>query len=132
VNRRQFVILTCTAAAGCASGAGARENAPIRLRPVTIDAGPASGFSAEGVYSHFVTQRFFVVRRGSDLFALSAVCTHRTCRLRAEPDHSFYCKCHGSAFDTAGHVTEGPARRDLPVLPTTIDEHGHLIVHAVA
>lgn len=133
VNRRQFVVLTCSAAAaatGCSSQPP--ENAPVVLRPASIDAGLAAAFAAEGVYDRFARQGFFVIRRGNDLFALSAICTHRTCKLRAEPDHSFYCKCHGSTFDPAGHVTDGPATRDLPVLPTTVDAQGHLIVHALA
>lgn len=132
LNRRQFVVLSCVAAAGCASQSGSGENAPISLRPASIDAGPASDFSADGVYSQFVNQGFFIVRRTNDLLALSAICTHRRCKLRAEPDHSFYCRCHGSTFNPAGHVTEGPATHDLPVLPTTVDSRGHLIVLALA
>jgi len=72
------------------------------------------------------------VRRGPDLFALSAICTHRKCKLDAEPDKTFYCPCHGSTFDANGHVTKGPARRDLPVLATSIDENGRLLVTAPA
>ena len=71
---------------------------------------------------------FFIVRRGATLFALSAICTHRKCKLTAELDRSFYCNCHGSTFDPAGHVTQGPARRDLPVLTTVTDERGQLLV----
>ena len=129
MNRREFVILTCTCAAAAAAGCAA--NAPVVLRPAAVDAGPVADFAADAVYDRFVSQGFFVVRRGSDLLALSAICTHRKCKLRAEPDHSFYCKCHGSTFDPSGHVTEGPATRDLPVLPTTIDERGHLIIRAL-
>lgn len=132
LNRREFVILTCAGTlAGCSSQR-ADENAPIRLRPTSIDAGPAKEFDPDGVYDRYVRQGFFVIRRGNNLFALSALCTHRTCRLRAEPDHSFYCKCHGSTFDPSGHVTQGPATRDLPVLPTSIDQRGHLMIEALA
>ena len=48
-------------------------------------------------------------------------------KLKAERDYSFYCRCHGSTFDPGGKVTEGPATRNLPVLPTT-NSQGHLIV----
>lgn len=131
-NRREFVILTCAAAAGCSSQPEQADNAPVVLRPASIDAGPASAFASDGVYSSFARQGFFIVRRGDNLFALSSICTHRNCKLKAEPDHSFYCKCHGSTFDPSGHVAEGPAKRDLPVLPTTIDDRGHLMVLALA
>jgi Rieske Fe-S protein len=129
MNRRQFVILTCGAVAGCASEPG--ENAPIQFRSVSIDAGPESDYAADGVYDRFRASGFFVVRRGPTLEALSAVCTHRRCTLKAEPNHSFYCKCHGSTFDPDGKVTEGPATHNLPVLPTSISDAGHLMVHAV-
>ncbi len=131
LNRREFVILTCAVAGGCAAE-NAGENAPIVLRPVSIDTGPASDYSADGVYDRFRSQGFFIIRRGNQLVALSSNCTHRACRLHAEPDHSFYCKCHGSTFDPTGKVTEGPATRDLPALPTTIDASGRFIVLAVA
>ena len=62
-----------------------------------------------------------IVDAAKELLALSALCTHRKCKLSSEPDRSFYCKCHGSAFDPNGKVTEGPAQRDLPILSTVND-----------
>jgi Rieske Fe-S protein len=129
LNRREFVVLGCAMAAGCASMS---ENAPVRLKDVSIDAGSASDYASEGVYSRFASQGFFIVRRGQDLFALSSSCTHRHCELRAEPNQSFYCKCHGSEFSPTGKVIEGPATIDLPRLPTNVDERGHLMIRAVA
>jgi Rieske Fe-S protein len=84
------------------------------------------------VYTAFRNRGFFIVRRGEKLFALSAICTHRRCKLDVERDHSFYCPCHGSTFDPAGHVTEGPAKRDLPVFATSIGERGELMVRIPA
>jgi Rieske Fe-S protein len=130
INRRQFVVLGCSMAAGCASQPG--ENQPIHLREVSIDAGPTSDYATDGVYDHFRDRGFFIVRHGPSLTVISSFCTHRRCKLRAEPDHSFYCKCHGSTFDPEGHVTEGPAVADLPVLPSSVDAQGRLWVHAVA
>ena len=49
---------------------------------------------------------FFIVRKGASLFALSAICTHRHCKLEAEADKTFYCPCHGSTFDPEGKVTD--------------------------
>ena len=137
-NRRDFVKLTCASAAGSALGgcSGASsptgENLPIRFHPIEFDAGPESAYAADGVYDRFAGSGFFIVRRGAALLVLSSLCTHRKCRLHAESDHTFYCKCHGSTFDPSGHVTEGPATRDLPLLPTASDPRGHLIVRAVA
>lgn len=129
LNRREFVILSCACAAGCAMDGGA--NLPLQLKEVTLDAGSANDYATDGVYNSFAGQGFFVVRQGERLFAISAICTHRRCKLKAEADRSFYCKCHGSTFNPDGKVTEGPATRDLPILPTKIDEHGRLLVKAV-
>ena len=94
----------------------------------TINAGPVGDFAADGVYRQFRTEGFFVIRRAGKLFALSAICTHRKCKLDVAADGSFECPCHGSTFDAAGHVTTGPARLDLPMLPVFPNEQGQLLV----
>ena len=126
LNRREFLLLTTGLVAGCktANGIGGSTR--------TVNAGSASNFASDGVYNNFRDAGFFVIRRDGKLFALSAICTHRNCKLIAEPDRSFYCKCHGSTFDPNGHVTEGPAKRDLPLLPLFTNEHGQLIVTVTA
>jgi nitrite reductase/ring-hydroxylating ferredoxin subunit len=122
VNRRQFLML---AVAGVVAPRAVEGNpTPDRL----VDAGPLSNYAAEGLYSGFRDQGFFLVRKGAQLPALSASCTHRKCKLTAKPDRSFYCKCHGSMFDPGGKVTEGPAKRDLPILPTMVNDLGPLLV----
>lgn len=126
LNRRQFLLLTAGLAAGCQTVNDDRNSAAPTER--VINAGPVSDFAKDGVYSKFADRGFFVIRRGGHLFALSAICTHRKCQLTAEPDHSFYCKCHGSTFNPAGQVTEGPAKRDLPVLASEINGDGQLVV----
>jgi Rieske Fe-S protein len=122
IRRREF--LTWVAAAL----AGRKVVAKTASAERVVDAGPASDYSSDGVYARFRDQGFFVIRKGKELLALSSLCTHRKCKLSSEPDRSFYCKCHGSAFDPNGKVTEGPARRDLPILTTATNEKGHLLV----
>ncbi|HSZ78490.1 MAG TPA: Rieske (2Fe-2S) protein [Chthoniobacterales bacterium] len=122
MNRRQFLIL----AAACAAMANP-EQASARGPEKLIDAGPLSKYSADGLYAGFHDLGFFVVRNGDKLIALSSYCTHRKCKLTAERDHTFYCECHGSTFDPGGKVTQGPATRNLPILPT-ISDKGHLFV----
>jgi len=117
------LLLTAGFVAGCETG----DNSAVNGERM-VNAGAVGNFATEGVYSNFRDQGFFVIRQGQKLFALSAICTHRKCKLTAEPDHSFYCKCHGSTFDPVGHVTEGPAKRDLPILTTLVNEQGQLIV----
>jgi Rieske Fe-S protein len=135
VNRRQFVILSVTAAAGlcsaCSSDPAAEVSARKSLATVTdgpVDAGPLTAYAADGVYETFAGRGFFVVRRGEKLSALSSVCTHRKCPLFWEADGTFLCHCHGSTFSREGKVLEGPAKRDLPTLASMTDADGHLIV----
>jgi Rieske Fe-S protein len=128
IKRRDFLLmsLAAAAAAGCQSvGGGGAGGMP---GPRTVNAGPAANYSADGVYSTYRDLGFFIIHRGGKLEALSSICTHRNCKLTAEEDHTFYCGCHGSEFDQDGKVTDGPATRNLPVLPSHTDGAGHLIV----
>jgi Rieske Fe-S protein len=122
MNRRQFLLLAAAAAATNPKNGYARSPAEK-----LIDAGPLNNYASDGVYQGFRDLGFFVIRKGDKLIALSSYCTHQKCELKAERDHSFYCRCHGSTFDPGGKVTEGPATRNLPALPTS-NEKGHLLV----
>jgi Rieske Fe-S protein len=126
LNRRQFLVLA--AAAVASPKAVDARSASDALSGRVVDAGQISNYASDGVYGGFRDLGFFVVRKGTKLIAFSAFCTHRKCKLTAERDLSYYCKCHGSTFDPNGKVTEGPATRDLPMLPTSTDEKGHLLV----
>ncbi|HEU5396320.1 MAG TPA: Rieske (2Fe-2S) protein [Verrucomicrobiae bacterium] len=117
------MILSATFLAGCSTGSWTEAK-----RERVVNAGPASHYLTDGVYGAHRQDGFFIVRQGSRLFALSSICTHRKCKLTAEADRTYYCPCHGSTFDATGRVTEGPARRDLPVLPSRIDAGGDFLV----
>ncbi len=132
MKRKEFLCLTCLAAAGCQSADNQGASTGARVSGGTVDAGPASAYAADGVYESFRVRGFFLVRQGGRLFAVSSNCTHRDCRLEAERNHSFHCPCHGSNFDPSGHVTEGPAKRDLPVFPVITDARGHVMVKMTA
>jgi len=117
--------------AGCKSQGG-NENSIAAPAPGIVDAGPANKYDAPGIYSDFRQQGFFVIRRDQKLMALSSTCTHNGCKLNVAADQSFFCKCHGSVFDPNGKVEQGPAEDDLPVLPTRVDDRGHLLVNTSA
>ncbi len=127
LNRRQFLALTSAAAAMTALEGVARADQAGTGQ--VIDAGPAGKFAADGIYSDFHYQGFFLVRKGGQLTAVSSICTHRKVGLMARPDCTLYCHRHGSIFAADGHVLKGPANRDLPMLATRVDPAtGHLLV----
>lgn len=136
LSRRQFICLTAAVGVGCvisrtqalASSNPAEATTQSVLPPGAVDAGPLAEFTDDDVYDAFREQGFFVIRRGEILFALSSICTHKGCKVRVQDDLSFLCKCHGSRFDKDGHVTKGPAKRDLPRLAVAADEQKHLLV----
>ncbi len=61
--------------------------------------------------------------------ALSARCSHLGCTVApAEGGGELVCPCHGSRYDLAGAVLQGPAREPLAVLETEPLDDGGLRV----
>lgn len=56
--------------------------------------------------------KLLIVRSGSKMAAISAVCTHLGCVVGIS-ETGFDCPCHGSRYDRDGNVTGGPAPRHL-------------------
>jgi len=52
-------------------------------------------------------------RDGEGVYAVSLICTHLGCIVKAVPD-GFECPCHGSRFTADGAVTKGPAPKERP------------------
>jgi Rieske Fe-S protein len=125
MKRREFLIL-----ASAVSAIGpALKSAAAGGGDHLIVSGPASNYAADGVYSAFRDLGFFLVRREGKLFAVSSHCTHRSCKVKAEQDHTFLCPCHGSTFGPDGKVLTGPASKNLPILSTAVNGKGHLTVN---
>lgn len=66
----------------------------------------------------------WMVRKGSEVRAFSAVCPHLGCSVNTAPDPKagFACPCHTSAFDPDGKRKAGPAPRDMDALATRIED----------
>ena len=122
IDRRRFLALVTAGLAMVQKSSAAPPKGHL------IDAGPANLYTADGIYDKFRDQGFFLVRANGKLVALSSYCTHRICKVAPQTDHTFLCKCHGSKFTEEGRVTEGPAKRDLPILPLSTSSNGHLLV----
>ena len=65
------------------------------------------------------------------ILAYSKICTHVGCpiALYEQRTHHLLCPCHQSTFDLAdsGSVIYGPAARNMPQLPISVDEEGYLV-----
>jgi Rieske Fe-S protein len=62
-----------------------------------------------------------LTRKGTEIHAFSAVCTHQGCRVDKVSDGIIDCPCHGSRFDaTTGRVVGGPAPSPLPTVPIAV------------
>ena len=132
-DRRDF-LLTLGAGAGVAAitvqaGASLRSLVPNVSydAPTTVKLGPPSDFP-DGL-KFLPDERVLVFRDGNTFHAISAVCTHLGCTVRAEAlaspqsadaggaslrlTHRFLCPCHGSEYKGDGTNVAGPAPKPL-------------------
>ena len=95
--------------------------------PTTVKVGNPTDFP-DGI-KFLPDERLFVFREGNVFHAVSAVCTHLGCTVRAEalsqPEvravggkamrltHRFNCPCHGSRYNGDGSNVSGPAPKPL-------------------
>jgi len=89
-----------------------------------FDLGPADQFPL-GSRTLLSDPPAVLLHTESGFSALSLVCTHLGCTVEQSAD-GFACPCHGSRFDTAGKVTNGPAVSPLKKLRVEVDETGTL------
>jgi len=132
-DRREFLIRLGIggglAALGAQSVASLRSLVPNVSydAPTTVKLGPPAEFP-DGI-KFLPDERLFVFREGNTFHAISAVCTHLGCTVRAEalsqPErravggvetrltHRFNCPCHGSRYAGDGSNVSGPAPAPL-------------------
>lgn len=143
-SRRQFLVRTASAVGvvglakvcgGCAAfhKQDIQVEAPESAESVALDlakypqiANPGGIVRIEGRDGD---ARVMVVRKADGgLVALSMECTHWGCDVEWDKTkNEFECPCHGSRFDTAGQVLEGPADEPLPSYPVA-EENGVVTV----
>ena len=111
--------------------------------PTTVKLGPPQEFP-DGL-KFLPEERLFVFRDGKSFHAVSAVCTHLGCTVRAEAlpraetktidgvplrlTHRFHCPCHGSKYTGDGSNVSGPAPRPLAWYQLSLaPDDGQLVV----
>jgi Rieske Fe-S protein len=74
-------------------------------------------------------QPLVIVNVDGEVRTFLGVCTHEGCPLGWNPQqHLIRCPCHGSAFDTAGRVVQGPAQVALTRLETIVENGAVFLV----
>ena len=128
INRRSFLGV-------CLGGLGAIVAAAVSW-PLFRYLAPRSGNDTGGkvvvptadlregeakFFEHAGSSAVLVRKRGGELVAFSAVCTHLGCIVQWEKDkQDFLCPCHAGHYSADGEVTAGPPPKALKKLPITI------------
>lgn len=97
----------------------------LRLPKAAVSASPSKKFEVDIPDALPAGEAFVppgrnvaVFRDAEGVYAISTVCTHLGCIVKALPN-GFECPCHGSGFAADGAVTKGPAPKPLPWLKVT-------------
>lgn len=148
-DRRDFLVKLGTGAGVVALGAQSAASLRSLLpnvsydAPTTVKLGPPAEFP-DGL-KFLADERLFVFREGNTFHAISAVCTHLGCTVRAEAlprsematvdghplllTHRFSCPCHGSRYTGDGTNVAGPAPQPLAWFRLSIAaDDGQLVV----
>ena len=125
LSRRAFLgqtALVATAAflAACGDGQIGGGGVAGPPKPVSVKVGDVPGLATIGTMVDINAQVAAKRVDATTFAAFSRSCTHEGTQINIVPG-GFFCANHGSQFDDDGHVTVGPATRDLDKVPTTYD-----------
>ena len=128
LNRRQFIVLSTTAACACAAGLLPCGTAMAQNEPKPVDVGDLKSFDKDGVNDAFLkTDRILVIRQDKKIYAVTARCSHKGGIIRVR-EGEMVCANHGAKFDLQGKPTKGPAEEALDRLGISVNAEGRVIV----
>jgi menaquinol-cytochrome c reductase iron-sulfur subunit len=148
-DRREFLVKAGIGAGLVALGGQAVASLRSLVPNVSYDAPTTVKLGLPGEFpdgmKFLPDQRLFVFREGKIFHAISAVCTHLGCTVRAEAlpqvetrtvegsplkvTHRFLCPCHGSRYTGDGQNVAGPAPKPLAWYHLSIaPDDGQLVV----
>lgn len=126
MERREFVALCATAAAGLLTGCVSMVTHPVpmtggRVRVAISEfADLAQPNGAIKLQPAGHPDPIYVLSGAAGFAALSPICTHRGCTVDVSGAR-LVCPCHGSTYDREGRVLKGPAERALTRYPVARD-----------
>ena len=89
---------------------------------IRIDLQIQKGLASSGNWLLIKDANTLVANINGSYVAMSSVCTHSNCSDRwSFGNNRFTCTCHGSVFDAAGKVLQGPASSPLPLYTATVN-----------
>lgn len=103
---------------------------PDPAPPTRFDLGDASNYPV-GSRTLVADARAVLLHAPSGFRALSLICPHLGCTVSLAPQ-GYACPCHGSRFDAAGRVVNGPASQPMRVLQVEETADGRLILHTAS
>ena len=88
---------------------------------IRIDLQVQKGLASSGNWLLITDANTLVANINGSYVAMSSVCTHSNCSDRwSFANNRFTCTCHGSVFDAAGKVLQGPASSPLPLYTASV------------
>jgi cytochrome b6-f complex iron-sulfur subunit len=125
VSRRAFIgqsALVATAALLAACGDGDIGGGGVTGPPqgITVKVSSIAGLATVGTLVNINAQIAAKRLDATTFAAFSRSCTHLGTMIEIVST-GFFCPNHGSQFDANGHVTLGPAARDLDKVATSYD-----------
>jgi cytochrome b6-f complex iron-sulfur subunit len=148
-DRRDFLLKLGVGAGFVAVTAQAGASLRSLVPNVTYDAPTTVKVGQPGEFpdglKFLPDERLFIFRDGKTFHAISAVCTHLGCTVRAEAlanveeatvegkplrlTHRFLCPCHGSRYKGDGSNVSGPAPKPLAWYRLSVSpDDGQLVV----
>lgn len=139
MNRRTFVKQSCMACIGLGIGVLLLDSCQTVRYSTGIMAGnkltvPLSEFTITDKNGVQSTRHYIIVKHDSLQYPICVYrfsptefksiwlrCSHQGAELQVSGD-TLVCQAHGSEFDNKGHVTNGPADKDLRTFETHADD----------
>ncbi|MEN8115938.1 MAG: Rieske 2Fe-2S domain-containing protein [Bacteroidota bacterium] len=74
------------------------------------------------------SDKYIIVTHERTTTVFSAHCTHLGCKIDKMENGRLVCPCHGSEYDLNGKVLQGPAYKNLEIVPSRISDDGNNII----
>ncbi len=106
---------------GNSGGSGAAGGITVAGNTIRIDLTIQTRLASSGGWLLIQDARALVANINGSYVAMTSVCTHSGCSDSWTFSNSrFTCTCHGSVFDSAGKVLQGPANAPLELFTASV------------